>query len=199
MTPSRNTRSYTLRSVPSSPGRSFFTQSLPGSLSVSLLIHVLYLQSNTGLRASRVLGQRVRERQSRASIRLQGQAQGQGQGQAQGQGQRTRAQGRRVNQGRRTRVQLTPQQRRQRGEERLRQSLAMLAGGQDSNQGGGRPWLVGQREERLGRRPQAQRAPAREAGRLPQPEEVAFRNAVSQIYPSLQSPLKVEQTSSYSQ
>ena len=25
MTPSRNTRSYTLRSVPSSPGRSFFT------------------------------------------------------------------------------------------------------------------------------------------------------------------------------
>lgn len=67
-------------------------------------------------------------------------------------------------------MQLTPQQRRQREEERLRQSLAMLASGQNQ---AGQPWSVGQqREERLGRRPQPQRAPAREAGRLPQPEEV---------------------------
>ena len=118
----------------------------------------------------------MRERQSRASIRLQGQSQAQGQAQGQsqgrGQGQRTRAQGRRANQGRR----LTPQQRRQREEERLRQSLAMLANNGQS--GSNQPWSVGQREERLGRRPQPQRAPAREAGRLPpQPEEVARARA----------------------
>ena len=112
----------------------------------------------------------MRERQNRASVRLQGLGHAQGQSQ----GQRTRAHVRRTNQGRRTRVHLTPQQRRQRGEERLRQSLAMLASVQGSNQGQGEGWSVGQREERLGRRPQAQRAPAREAARLPpsQPEEV---------------------------
>ena len=31
MTPSRNTRSFTLRSVPSSPGRSFFIDNVKGS------------------------------------------------------------------------------------------------------------------------------------------------------------------------
>ena len=132
-------------------------------------MYSISFQSNTGLLASRVLGQRVRERQSRASSRVQGQGQQQGQGQGQGLGQRSRAQRRRTNQGRRTRVHLTPQQRRQRGEERLRQSLAMLASAANE---GGQPWSVGQREERLGRRPQLQRAPAREGNRLPPPEEV---------------------------